>query len=203
MKWMIGLLLSAILFSGCGLQEKEKALKKKEAELNQKEQELIAREKTVELKEQELADKQMKLDTLSRDSTFLINPAIPGVWSVQMTCVQTTCTGSAVGDTRKEKWIVSYEAAHVIARVMTGNKLIRVYTGEFTDSTSMELKDEREATPTEPATRMVVRLTIKDSTNMAGQREIARDNDCKVVYALQMQKQPYNHCLLQFLFALP
>jgi hypothetical protein len=189
MKWILYLLVPVFFLTSCGLQEKEQALKKKEAELNQKEQELIAREKTVELKEQELADKQMKLDTLSRDSTFLINPAIPGVWSVQMTCVQTTCTGSAIGDTRKEKWIVSYEAAHVIARVMTGNKLIRVYTGAFTDSTSIELKDETEATATEPATRMVVRLTIKDSFAMTGQREIARDNDCKIVYALQMQKQ--------------
>jgi hypothetical protein len=189
MKWILYLLVPVFLLTSCGLQEKEQALKKKEAQLNQKEQELIAREKALEFKEQELATKQKKLDTLSVDSAFLANPRIPGLWSVKMNCTSTTCTGSALGDTKNEQWIISYEARHVIARVMAADKLVRVYTGAFTDTNTIELTDESGGTPSEPATKMVVRLSIKDEKTIEGQREITRDNDCKIVYALEMGKQ--------------
>lgn len=188
MKWMICLLLSSFLFSGCDLQQKEEALKKKEAELNQKEQELILREKTIQFKEEELAKKEKRLDTLAKDSTLMLNPNLAGTWSTKMTCVETTCTGSAVGDTKTEQWTISYEANHIIARAMADDKLVRVYTGSFNGNT-IELTQESQATSSEPPTRMVVRLMLKDAGKMEGQREIVRNKDCKIVYALEMQKQ--------------
>lgn len=184
---MICLLISMALLSGCDLQQREQALKKKETELNQQEQELIAREKTLQFKENELAKKQMRFDTLSRDSSFIANPSVPGLWSVKMTCVETTCAESAVGDTRTEEWIISYEANHVIGRVMADGKLVRVYTGSF-NGNSIELSLETQGTSPQAATRMLVRLAIKTPSVMEGQREIVR-NDCKVVYTVQMQKQ--------------
>jgi hypothetical protein len=186
MKGLLCLLISMFLLSGCDLQQKEQALKKKEMELNQKEQELIAREKTLEFKEQELAKKLQRFDTLAKDSAFIQNPTIPGVWSTKMTCVETTCPGSAVGDVKTEQWIISYEANHVIARVMAGDKLTRVYTGSFNGST-IELSLETQPTASEPATRMLIRLNIKNPNSMEGQREIVRD-DCRVVYSIQMEK---------------
>jgi hypothetical protein len=188
MKPMICLLFSAILFSGCSLQQKEEALKKKEAELNQKEQELILREKTLQFKEEELTKKQMRLDSVAKDSSLLVHPDLTGAWSTKMTCVETTCAGSAVGDTKTEQWIIAYEADHIIAKAMTNNKLTRVYTGSFNGNT-IELSQESEVADSEPSATMTVRLMVKDSTNLEGQREIVRDNNCKIVYALQMQKQ--------------
>lgn len=187
MKGMIFILVPVLMLSGCDLQQRQQALKKKEAELNQKEQELVAREKTLEFKEQELANKEKRLDTLSLDSSFLAHPTLPGVWSTKMTCVESTCAGSAVGDVKTEQWIISYEANHILARVMNGDKLSRVYTGLFNGNT-MELTHETQSTASEPATRMVVRMNIRDTAKMEGQREIIR-TDCKVVYSVQMEKQ--------------
>jgi len=187
MKGMICLLLLMTLLSGCNLSQREDALKTREAELNQKEQELIAKEKTLQFKEKELAEKQMWYDTLARDSSFIANPSIAGLWSVKMTCVETTCAESAVGDSRTEEWIISYEANHVIGRVMADGKLVRVYTGRF-NGKSIELSLETQGSSPEAATRMLVRLTIENPGLMEGQREIVRHN-CKVVYTVRMEKQ--------------
>lgn len=184
---MICLLIFMTLISGCDLRQREDALKTREAELNQKEQELIAREKTLQFKEKELAEKQMRFDTLARDSSFAANPSIPGLWSVKMTCVETTCAESAVGDTRTEEWIISYEANHVIGRVMADGKLVRVYTGAF-NGKSIELSLETQGDSPGAAARMLVRLTIQNPGLMEGQREIVRNN-CKVVYTVRMEKQ--------------
>lgn len=184
---MIFLLISTFLLSGCDLQQREQALKQKETELNQKEQELIAREKTLQFKEEELAKKQKRLDTLAIDSAFIANPGIPGFWSAKLTCVETTCAESAVGDVKTEQWIIAYETNHVIARVMADGKLARVYTGSFNGNT-IELSSETQGSSSQPATRMLVRLNIQSPNLMEGQREIVR-NDCKVVYSVQMGKQ--------------
>jgi hypothetical protein len=187
MKGMICLLFFMVLLTGCDLQQRELALKNKETELNQKEQELIAREQTLQFKETELAKKQMRFDTLARDSSFIANPSIPGLWSVKMTCVETTCPESAVGDIRTEEWIISYEANHVIGRVMADGKLTRVYTGSF-NGNSIQLSLETQDASSQDATRMLVRLTIQNPGLMEGQREIIRNN-CKVVYTVRMEKQ--------------
>lgn len=187
MKYVFCLLTAAFLMPGCGLQEKEQALKKKEVELNQKEQELILREKTLQFKEEEVAQKERRLDTLAKDSAFMFHPNLSGIWSTKMTCVETTCTGSAVGDVKIEKWTFSYEGNHIIARVISDNKLVRVYTGAFNANT-LELTQFTEATPTSPATRMNVRLMVKDDTHLEGQREIVRENECRITYAVQIEK---------------
>jgi hypothetical protein len=104
-----------------------------------------------------------------------------------MTCVETTCAESAVGDIKTEEWIISYEANHVIGRVMVDGKLVRVYTGSF-NGNSLELSLETQDASSQAATRMLVRLTIQNPRLMEGQREIVRNN-CKVVYTVRMEKQ--------------
>ena len=48
--------------------------------------------------------------------------------------------------------------------------------------------ESRESNTSEPASKMVVRLRVVNEKTMEGQREIIRDNNCKVVYAMQMEK---------------
>lgn len=182
------LLFSVFLFSGCGLQQREEELKKKEAELNQKEQQLLLREKTLQLKEEELAEKQMKYDTLARDSSLLAHPNIPGTWSTKMTCEETTCTGSAVGDTKIEQWIISFESGHIVAKAMADDKLTRVYIGTL-NGNAIELNQASQDSSAKQTTMITVRLTIKDEKTLEGKREIVRNNDCRIVYALEMNKQ--------------
>jgi len=190
MKWYVLSLIALLFFTpGCEPRTREEELQKKEIALNQKEQELLLKEKTLHLKEQELQQREQKMDSsLKTDTTNLYNPALIGRWSVKMTCIETTCTGSAVGDTKNEQWDISYQGKTIIAKAMAGDKLVRIYTGFFTDN-RVELTEDTESTPSQTATKMVVRLQIVDETSIDGQREIVREDDCKVVYELQMKKQ--------------
>lgn len=190
MKLLALFLYSLLLFSsGCDFRKRENELQQKEASVRQKEQELSLKEKTLQLKEQELIKRELRLDsTLKTDTTNLYNPALVGIWSVKMVCTETTCSGSAIGDTKSEQWNIFYQAGHIIAKAMVGGKLVRVYTGLFTGNT-IELSEEQDSTLVQPSTKMIVHLRFINETSMEGQREIARGNDCKIVYALELEKQ--------------
>jgi hypothetical protein len=190
MKWTSILLFILVLFnSGCDSQKKRRELNEKEISLNEKEQRLLLKEKTLEIKEQELAKREQKLDSsLKTDTIGNFNPVIIGKWSVKMTCTLATCPGSAVGDTKTELWDISYQANKVVVNALAGDKLVRVYIGNFANNI-IELEENPDSADSISNTRMTVRLQITDDLNMEGQREIARDNECRVVYSLQLAKQ--------------
>lgn len=182
-------LLLVLLFSpGCELQKREQNLQEKKELLDQREKELLLKESALHAKEEELLKREKLLDsTLRTDSLMVIDSTLIGNWSVRMVCTSTTCTGSAVGDTRNEEWNISFENNSIIARAMADNKLIRIYSGMYTGNT-LELISDVEHTSLQPATRMVVRLRIVKEKSMEGQREIIRENDCKIIYDLKMEK---------------
>jgi hypothetical protein len=183
---LTGFSLILLLMSGCGLRQKEEQLLKKEVALNQREQELLLKEKTLKIKEQELLLKEKKIDSTGQtDTTMLFNPAIIGMWNVTMICTETTCAGSAVGDTRTEQWNISYESNAAIIKAMADDKLVRTYIGAPNRNT-IELKDQQ--TTDSSSTKMTVRLRLINATTMDGEREIIRENNCKVVYSLQLKK---------------
>jgi len=175
--------------SSCDLRQREEALQKREASLNQKEQELLLKERTLQLKEEELAKRQQQIDSSKKtDTTHIVNPALAGTWDVKMTCTETTCAGSAVGDTKNEEWVIAYEANTLLAKAMANGQVSRIYSG-FSTGNIVELVENRTAAAgTEATSRMTVRLRLVDETHMDGQREIVRDKDCKIVYALQLEK---------------
>ena len=180
------------LLQGCDFGKREKELQRKAAELQQREQTLLLREATVRLKEEALAERVRALDstagdTTGRDSAFRHNTSLVGNWAVQMTCTETTCPGSAVGDTKAEHWEVSYQDSDIIAKALVGKALIRVYRGAYSGNT-LELVENRAATASQPAARMTVRLRVLSDRQMEGEREIERADDCKIIYALQMNK---------------
>lgn len=190
MKYLISLLVFLLFFTqSCDIREREEALNKREARLNEKEQELLLQEKTLQLQQEELNKQKQSLDsTRLQDTLTVYNPALPGTWDVRMTCIETSCPGSAVGDTKNETWEISYQEKTVIARAMVNNELVRVYSGFFTGNT-LELVDTRENIPSQPPTRIVVRLRLSQENLMEGQREIERIGECKILYAVVMNKK--------------
>ncbi|TDH28781.1 hypothetical protein EXU57_01545 [Segetibacter sp. 3557_3] len=185
--YIICLVAIATFCNGCDIRQREDQLRQREAALNQKEQDLVFREQAVNLKEQELNSMQQKIDSALVDTSAIINPALAGRWSVQMTCTETTCAGSAVGDKKSEQWDISYQGPNILAKAMVGNDVVRVYTGTSTGN-NIELSETSETTVPQAATRMFVRLRMVNEKNVSGQREIVRVNDCKVIYALEMNK---------------
>ncbi|HET7897311.1 MAG TPA: hypothetical protein VFL47_06570 [Flavisolibacter sp.] len=187
--FVIMLMAIVALTSGCDLRQREEALQQKEEALNEREQQLLLKERTLQAKEEELGKQQKRLDsTLVSDSTHKIIPALAGSWSVKMTCIEATCPGSAVGDTKTEVWQFSYAGNTLVGKAMAGDKLVRVYTGYVVEST-IELKEERTGTDNTPPANINVRLHIVDDLHMEGQREITREGECRIVYDLQLQKQ--------------
>jgi hypothetical protein len=187
MRWILLFLFLSSFLCGCTLQEREKALQRKEVELNEKEQQLILREKAIQLKEEELAKLEIPADSSAIDS-LVYNPKIVGTWNVRMVCTETTCPGSAVGDIRNETWQINYESNKVIAQARASNQLVRIYTGIYTGNT-LELIEDRQISPSQPATRMVARLRVTSDIKMEGSREILREGDCKIIYSMEMTKQ--------------
>lgn len=156
----------------------------REDSLNHREEALNIRERQLELREQQLA--HLKEDTtVSKPDT--LNSDLLGKWLVKMTCTETTCAGSAVGDSKTEQWEITADNGKVIARAMDGNILTRIYTGTYNGNT-IELLHIRRKEGSQPEIKMIVRLRVMNGTLADGQREILRENDCKVVYALQLEK---------------
>ena len=179
-----------LLSTGCGLKAREEAMRKKEAELAEREQQLTLREKSLELREEQVEQLKQKLDSAKTksDTTLLYNQQLIGQWNVKMTCIETTCSGSAIGDIKTETWDISYQNSLIIANAIASNKLARIYTGSY-DGTTLTLSADVANTPEEPATKMIIRLTMTDENTMEGQRLIDRENDCRIVYSLQLNKQ--------------
>jgi hypothetical protein len=185
---IVGVLV-LFLSIACTTRRKEQELERKQAELNQKEQELLLKERTLQLQEEELAKRKESLDSIAVKDTiaFKNNPDLVGSWQVKMTCIETTCPGSAVGDTKIEQWNINYQGDHIIAKANAGEQLVRIYSG-LASGDRLELIEHKDSASMTYDTRMVVRLRMLDKKVIEGQREIIRENDCKIIYSLRMDK---------------
>ena len=187
--WFLSAAFLLLILNSCNADRKEKELKQKQEMLSQKEQELILKEKTLQLKEEELLIREARLDsTLQKDTAVVIDSALLGKWSVKMVCTETSCSGSAVGDTKTELWEITMEGKSFIAKAMSGDQLIRVYSGLFTGNT-LELIAQTEKSSEQPAAKIVTRLHKVNESRLEGSREIVRENECKTTYTMEMQKQ--------------
>ena len=183
------LLVFLFVFSSCYDKKKEQFLHKKEIELAQKEQQLILKEKTLQIKEQELTDRVKRLDStqINPADTAIYIEALAGTWDVRMTCIETSCPGSAIGDTKNEQWEIGYQNDVLLAKATVRGKLVRVYSGIST-SRGIELAARPGVDQADASTRMLVRLQRNTSGKLMGSREIIRGSDCKIVYALELSK---------------
>lgn len=189
MRWSLFILFFLLFGSwNCKDNKAQKALQEKESALDKKETELLEKETALQLKEKELRQREIRLDsTIRTDSSKVVNNALPGLWEVKMTCTETTCAVSAVGDTKTEQWEISYQNTSLLVRALSNGNLVRLYSGFF-DGTTVQLAAMPMDSLQAPIS-MNVRLQLTGETALTGQREILRDNNCRVVYTLQMNKQ--------------
>jgi len=180
------------LFLACGeSSQRAGALQVKEDELNKKEQELLIKENSLLAREQELAKKEKLFDSTSRrpvnDTLTARVPALEGLWTVQMNCIETTCSGSAIGDTKTEQWEISLQNNRVTAKAESNNKLVRLYSGNYSGDV-LELTAIQDSSQEAQSTKMIVRLQHPKDNKMEGERQILRGEDCRIVYNLQLRK---------------
>jgi hypothetical protein len=191
MKFIFFLIPLLIFLPSCEFQKRQEKLNKKEEDLKQWEQQLSLTEDSLQLQAAELAKREMFLDStklIAIDTLSAIYPQVPGIWNVLMKCTETTCSGSAVGDTKIEQWEISFSNNTIVAKAMSDNKLLRIYSGSFTGN-AFELSSQQENVTTQQGAKMFVRLQTSKENQMTGQREISRPEGCRIVYALELSKQ--------------
>ena len=183
---LIPILLFIFILSlqSCGTGGQEKSLKDREDQVVLKEQELMVWERQLKLKEQEIENAREELDSAKKlsDSVSVYNPELVGKWIVKMTNTETSCEGSALGDTKTEQWEISYQDNHVVVKAFSGPVQTRVYVGRLKDNV-LNIVDEK---PNPDATFSAT-LNFIDAKRMEGTREILQKN-CKIVYALNIQR---------------
>lgn len=167
-----------ILFQSCGVSEREKNIRERETANSAKEQELILWEQRLKIEQQEF-DNKKNIDTTNlTDSTSIYSDEIHGSWIVKMNCVETSCEGSAIGDSKTERWEFTIEQQDIQVKAYVGKTLIRTYLGVL-DGNLVKITDEKPNTTT--TIKAILKLTKNNA--MEGTRDVIQ-KDCKIVYAL-------------------
>ncbi len=183
--------LLLLLLAGCQNQEREQRLQKKEAELAHREQELLLREKALTLREQADQKAQQAVDSVRglplADSALVRNLA--GTWATRMNCIETDCPGSAIGDSKNEQWEFSYDQGNVLVKASANNKVVRVYTGQLQGS-ELQLTAQHQEGETLPDATITAQLQLTADKRLEGRREINRPDNCRIVYALTLTREP-------------
>jgi hypothetical protein len=181
------LLLLLVFFAACGPSAEQQDMQLRTVQLKQKQDSLIEKEKLLTMKEQELIVREMRLDSLLKkmDTTGVYDPRLTGNWKVKMTCIETSCTGSAVGDTRTEQWELKYQDYNVMAYAVKDGKVTRTYSGIFQNEL-LKLRVQKE---NETEADMNVDLSFANENKMEGKREIVQQDGCKIVYTLEAEKE--------------
>lgn len=181
---LILLFILIICLHGCGLNEREKNLQKLQKEIALKEQALLILEQRLKLKEEALDHVRQSLDSakMQIDSASVYNPDIVGKWTVKMNCIETSCDGSALGDSKTEQWDISYNKNTIVVKAYSGPVLIRVYVGNYRDN-QLKILDER---PNMDVS-FKASLNFINTKRMDGTREVLQ-KDCKIVYSLNAEK---------------
>ena len=184
MKYFLGTLL-ILLLAGCDTT-RTRQLDEKEKMLQQKEQELLVREQALQLKEQELMIRQARLDSIfPKDTLPHFDSTLIGTWDVTMVCTSTNCAGSAVGDTKTETWEITSDGKQYLATAYTGGVANRLYKGIYTGNT---LELVAQPSGTRPEASIVARLHSVKPGRLEGEREISRNDGCKTIYTMGMDK---------------
>lgn len=183
-----GFLCAFLLFFclGCGFDAREKELKKKEELINEKQKDLLLWEQRLTLKEQDLNARKQKLDSTGGVIDSAALDAVKGKWLVKMRCIETSCDGSAIGDTKTEQWSMTVDNENIVVNAYADDKLSRIYNGKLKQQQFL-LVDKQEAL--ESLIQISLRFSGAGNKRMEGTREIIQKN-CKIVYSLVAERLP-------------
>ncbi|HLU18141.1 MAG TPA: hypothetical protein VKZ76_08840 [Edaphocola sp.] len=180
----------AILISACGFEERKQALDARESALVQREQELLLREKMLIQLEDSVRQSIARKDStefMLQQLGIALPDSLAGVWTVNMMCTQTNCTGFAVGDIRKETWVFEQEdsASTVYVKAMQGETLIRIYSGIFDGADfvlSTPIGNEAQSG------KMNVKLNLNTASKLTGQRVIYQPDGCTTTFKVDAER---------------
>lgn len=179
----IYLLLFSLIMLSCNNQD-AKDMEERGVALDKLRDSLLVKERQLDLKAQELEKREQMLDSTTTNAPEgIINPNLTGKWQVKMTCVETNCTGSAIGDVRNEQWNLSYRNDLFIVEGLTNGVVNTLYTGLYNGS-ELQLNADNTAA----GTVISIVLTPAEGGTMTGRREVTQAGGCKIFYRLNLTK---------------
>lgn len=187
MRHLCWLTVILIFLSACGMKEQEKKLDERAKSLDAKEQTLLRWENELEMREADLSKREKILDSTNHvnDTVGVYIPELVGRWQVKMLCTETSCEGSAIGDSKTEQWEIIYQNDKYIANAMYGKNLVRVYSGIYKDNVLL-----LSSQPSGADAFIKVTLRFVKSNRLEGEREITQQGNCKILYSLVVDKLP-------------
>lgn len=182
MKKIFLLLFTIILFSCSNQQEQQ--LKEQSLALDKLKDSLSVRARELDLKAQELEKREQMLDSTNTNMPEgIVNPNLTGKWQVKMTCAETNCSGSAIGDVRNEQWNIAYRNDLFIVEGLADGAVNTLYTGLY-NGQEMQLNSGASSA----GTTISIVLTPAENGNMVGRREVTQAGGCKIFYRLNLNK---------------
>ena len=177
------LIISSFIFTGCGSNENKNLAE----EVNiKKEQELLQWENQLKSKDQKLTIREQRLDSLNQktDTVGRYNAELIGEWSARMLCTETSCAGSAIGDTKTEQWNITYDNNRFIVKASSNKVVTRIYTGFYKEN-NLKLTANQSG---DNETIITINLREVSEKKMEGIREINQVGTCKIIYSLEIEK---------------
>ncbi|MDP2413722.1 hypothetical protein [Daejeonella sp.] len=184
---LISFILIISFLIACGNKEGSNQLKLRELKVTQKEEELKIFEQQLISRDIDLSSREQLLDSLEHigDTTGIYNSKLIGNWTVIMKCIETSCEGSALGDTKTERWNIAYHNNRVVVKVMSKNSISRVYLGVYTETGLTVQSRQQEGNL---LTSMNIQLNQISDSKMEGIREINQGGNCKIIYSVGLSK---------------
>ncbi|RAJ90895.1 hypothetical protein LX87_05439 [Larkinella arboricola] len=182
---------TAILFTGSVLILVSCRNQQQEQQLLQREQALLEKEKQFALKEADYQALTKMRDSLIavRDTGIQLGawPQIPaGPWSSREICTESTCSDYAIGDQRSDTWEFSSDSTQRAAKVISNNRLVRVYTAQYANN-ALKLSFKTDSSASKRV-EMSILLNEISPTKMKGVRTVTVDNQCNATFTVELSR---------------
>lgn len=179
------LLIILILFSACQNNRQEVAMQQRENALLEKEKQIALRENEYKALAR-FRDSVLQVRGNDTAVTSAWPPAIAGQWSSKVICVESGCQDYVVGDQRTDTWEFSTDSIQLLTKVISNNRLVRVYTAAY-DGSQIRMHFQTDSSAGR-LVKMEVVLTDIGEKKIRGNRIISIDDKCSARFTVELDR---------------
>ncbi|SFQ52075.1 hypothetical protein SAMN05444277_11716 [Parafilimonas terrae] len=162
----------------------------REQELNKREQILLEKENQFALREADYQSLLKMRDSLLAKKDTIAPPGWPtqieGLWNSKVVCTESNCSDYIVGDQRSDLWDFSSDSSQMVTKVISNNKLVRIYLAEYSNN-QINLDFSTDSTAPKKVT-MHVLLNETAPDKLKGTRTIAIDSACTAKFSVELNR---------------
>lgn len=168
---------------------------RREEELSRRETALLQREKSFALKEADYHALLHMRDSLLAVADSVAPPAawpegVAGTWNSRLVCRESDCREYVIGDQRTDSWEFTTDSTGLYVKVLSNNKLVRVFRGE-TAGNQLQLRYSTDSAAA-VTTDISVSLDPADSLRMKGVQTLSRGNGCVAKFSVELSRDVKN-----------